>query len=1016
MKLTLEQQKAITTPKSLAVIASAGTGKTTVLANRYLDLIQNRAAAVHTILAFTFTEKAAREMQTRILASGAVKPDEMSEASISTIHAFLAKLFKRHGHHVGLENDFEIMNEHAHKLMLDYEVRKFIDESLAAKDKAVTGFLKFYGPFQLDHTITELLKLDVGSLSEAECAILNPTEEINSETNKTKEVLSNFMLSCRGFAQKLAAERLKKKLLIYADLETLALKLFDENPQIALSLAKRYRHVLVDEFQDIAPREFRLIAHLFHPELNELFIVGDPKQAIYGFREADADLFRAILKKIEAASGEVIYLTETFRTPKALTTLFNDGFSQLFSHDIYKPAVSHKDDPNARVEIITAPQTDENEEMSKHDLFADNVVTKIKELIATGVAPRDIALIANARTAMPAYAKKLAALNIAVNFAENTGALNHPVTALLWHVLMYLTGDRNRITQAGIVRSPLFNFSENFIDHLLKTDGKDLFFGQTLDLFAATKEKEKFTALCVSLKQEMGLASLLTPVELTKTVMAHLFSTPSAIDKAVCDRFVTLIESWQAAGATTLALLRPMLARLKNEDFDLSLVETRDNAVSLLTVHGAKGLEFDHVFILPGTRPRPNIAAFIHKKGEGFVFKAHDCDKERTLKYKLEEPASFTTIKDSLFVLTRDEVRRLVYVSLTRARRCLYFVVDPASKELREKLAKNPDDVSTLKSYNDHLYWFSETKAKLHLTEAGHPQLTIPLDDASENKTTSLDWSPVATATPSLPVISVTQIETFFFCPKKYQMLYGDRVRPVNMALPNFEANQKSAPTKISSRERGNFFHEVLQFYDYKREQNLDTVIDQALFNQHLNDAGGALRTEAHLLVTKLKNNRVTENILFAGEESREETKFSLKFKSFVLAGQIDKIVCTRDDQGRERWLVVDFKTHHAVTSEDRDRLMDEFSFQLACYALATAKSLGLKELETMVLFTNGPDFRVIKHTPESLAACEVSLENIFADYLTKSVNNHFPLTTHRNLCARCAFYAGNYCGVRTTP
>jgi RecB family exonuclease len=206
----------------------------------------------------------------------------------------------------------------------------------------------------------------------------------------------------------------------------------------------------------------------------------------------------------------------------------------------------------------------------------------------------------------------------------------------------------------------------------------------------------------------------------------------------------------------------------------------------------------------------------------------------------------------------------------------------------------------------------------------------------------------------------------------------------------------------------------MLQFYNFGGADNLDTVVDQALFNQHLTDPGDALRTEVRLFFTRLRSDPVLQQALFGARESHQEIPFSLALDGLVLTGQIDRLVRTRlPGDPQERWLIVDYKTQIAATAAEKDRLTHHFAFQMSAYALAVAQRFGQDTVTALILFTAGPESRLLRFSPADLHAARERLLALHTGLTQALATAEFPLTQDPFPCKNCEYYPGNDCGIR---
>lgn len=1011
MKLTEEQKKAIETQGSMAVIASAGTGKTTVLTQRFLHAHLQREMPLHQLLAFTFTEKASREMMARVLESDHLSYAQAPLLNISTIHSFCQRLLKQHGEVLGLRSDFEVYDEESHNVWVDIMIAK---RALVGLDEnSIANFIKCYGYQNLKKTMRFLIKMDVQHVTAQARTCLNLPTEIDVPH------LNDFLKTVFDFQEELIQHKIKNQILSYDDLEVLTMRLLSDHPQILKKIQRQYKQILVDEYQDISPRQFFIIKKLFQSKYNELFIVGDPKQSIYGFRDADVRLFHETVQFIEQQGGTVIYLTQTFRTPKRLQAYFNKVFPLVLGSDEFREAHTEKEDPEAFLYAAPLPEESLNT-AGLQDRYASDVATQIQHLVQKGTKPEEIAVLFYASLPISVYKQAINAKGIKTITQTENSLFDLPLTTVVWQIMKYLAGERDLVTQVGILRNEIFAFSEMFIDQIVKTEQKDFFVSQTVDLFSGHRDRDVYVRLTDWMKKWQELSPALFATELIQTIVNDIRPDLSAQEAFFIQNFIKILTSWQKEGLYYLKEITLQLKVMGVGDIGRYRSPAHPEGVHLMTVHAAKGLEFDHVFLVPG-RGRNKIAPLcLLRENEGFIFKTHDAQVEKALQYELEEPELFQQTLVEKQDRENKELARLVYVALTRARKGLYFYIQEASQVLRKKLSSDPTNTKPITHYNDWLYWLAcvighkEMASEYEHSLFEEKQLVLGdvIQEITETAIPSYTFNKII----SPSVYTVTELEIFHQCQKRFQLRYINNLQPIKHLnlLSSFPDSRTKLKTRLRPSERGNLFHEILQYYDFNTGNNLKTVIDQALFNQHIIAADEAIQTECHLFMNRLKQDAFIKRVLFESREAKPEVEIFYNAGSFILSGQVDRLVTYARDDGRIENLIIDYKTHHTTSDDQRDVLMKQFSFQMSCYALALNHDLRQRQIETLILFTSVPTYRKLCHNLDSLNAFGEELNKIYDNIQHAIQSDTFYLTKDRGHCVSCPYFKDNYCGVKT--
>lgn len=1012
MNLTSEQHDAITCDSSMTVIASAGTGKTTVLTERFAHCLKNGVPSFR-ILAFTFTEKATREMKERILKKSTIGLENTPLLNILTIHSFLSQILKKYGSLLGLAGDFEILDDNAHRVWLKGKARKFVQQKIAQHDDLFLSFYRTYGLTNLIHTVESLVITNLILMPETSLRTLNDLEK------SEKKIFDAFLQVNHDFQHELLEERISSKTLSYDDLETLCLRLFEKHPELTNKLQNLYTHILVDEFQDISPQQFTLIRYLYHPHRNTLFIVGDPKQSIYGFRQADTSLFFAMENSIRESGGKTIELSETFRTPKTLQTFFNGVFGSVLNQgdtELFKPASTKKADNAAGIFAQNLP--DENlDSASIMTEYAAQIRNLILSLLEQGAKARDIAILSLSRKNFTLLKSELNKAGLSCVSEAKSGFFDEDLVLFLYHALLYLSGNREMIVQTGLLKNPFFEFGEAFIKNLLQTRKGDLFSDQSLP-DGSPGEITTWHRLTKNLNTWKNESKSLFVKELIYSIFSDTVPDPSAHDLFILDKFVSILSSWQKQGFTSLTDVVELISVLEESDMNFALPNASEDGIRLLTIHGAKGLEFDHVILIPGSENKSERKTFLYKKDHGFYFKLSPESKQKGLKYELMEPEDYAAHKASLAANEQAENARLIYVALTRTMKTLFlFPPAPSSKKLREQLLKSPKNTEGIHDYNNWLCWLSQQEGVKAVSEFHHTTIQKPLSplrgEGLQHTTLSRPFGPPSPHSEerekNKPILTVTELETFDQCQKRFELAHLKKIQVLkNHGL--FTAKN----TNLTSIERGILIHEILQYYDPTRD-NFGTVMEQALFNQNLTDPDGIIWSECESFLTNLKKNDFLNGVLFSGATAHHELEFSFDAGSVIVTGKIDKLVQLETQHG-PRWTIVDYKSHRYLREFEEIQLTERFKFQMLCYALAVKKGLAQDEVETIVIFTSTGDSQRLIFSKETLKKFELELSELYQEMLLSIATRKFTHTINKNFCEKCSYHANDYCGVKVRP
>lgn len=297
IKLSTEQANIVNAPLGpILVTATAGSGKTRVLVERVRYLLS--ANPLDGILALTFTNKAAEEMQLRL----EDVEDLDRRAFIGTLHSFALDLIQKHGKHIGIKSLPHIFERDEDRLrILDGVIEKDAWESREARNQGVDADL---GPNR-----KKLLYDWLNFISMAKRNLLTQ-EEIASSSDTALQVFNAYQEELRALDA-----------VDFDDFLLLACQLLSEQPRVANHIAQIYPHVCVDEAQDLNQVQYELIRILCAGRVNSVLLVGDENQSIYGFNDSSADFMNGAFRK--DFKPTCFKLVENFRSSRWVLDLAN---------------------------------------------------------------------------------------------------------------------------------------------------------------------------------------------------------------------------------------------------------------------------------------------------------------------------------------------------------------------------------------------------------------------------------------------------------------------------------------------------------------------------------------------------------------------------------------------------------------------------------------------------------------------------------------------------------------------
>lgn len=618
----------------LQIIASAGSGKTEVVSQRVVSLLRD-GVAPRSIVAFTFTEKAAAEMKDRIAARveetlGADARDLLTGLYVGTIHAYCFRLLQAH---VPRYEAYDVLDENRLNAFLAREA-----DQIGVRDLDPAGRQRVWASIN-----AFLLGLDV-----VENELL-PAEVLEEPF---RSVFAEYLIRLERYRLLSFGQQIVRTV---AELE---------DPDVAASVHAELRHLIVDEYQDVNPAQERLIELLTGPEV-QLCVVGDDDQAIYQWRGSDVTNIVGFSGRYPAVA--TFSISTNRRSRPGIVAVAND-FASSIPGRLDKEMHPHRPPSDVGSEVsawVTEYEVDE----------AGHIANAILDLNDAGVAFADIAVLVRSRTAYRALLDQFGAFDIPVQPGGRMGLFEQPQAVALGKTLVWLV---DHTWRQGF--GPGDEVTE---DQLLAAYGTafDVSGWMVVELRTALREWKKATSQeqrPVDLMRELyELLSLLgvrrwdldDPRQANKMGTLARFSSLLADFEAVRRRSrIDPENAGEQVGATDrgiwyykhLAIFLSNYATGAYDGFD-GEPDTQINAVDVSTIHRAKGLEWPVVFVPSLTKNRfPNS-----KSGKQKPW-----------------PISRRLFNAARYEGSDAEERRLFYVAVTRAR-------DWASISRHEKVTKN---------------------------------------------------------------------------------------------------------------------------------------------------------------------------------------------------------------------------------------------------------------------------------------------------------------------------------------
>jgi ATP-dependent helicase/nuclease subunit A len=1120
---TAEQSQAIRAREgSLLLEANAGSGKTSVLVERFVRSVLEDGVRPSRILAITFTERAAGELRARVRERFVElgRRDEAREtesAWVSTIHGFCARVLRAHAIAAGLDPAFTVLDEAAARILRD----RAWDEALGRwldgeRGPAALDLVAAYDTDRLRRTIAgahdalrsagqtrprlprppavatpdelraelqsaaaaaaaqlagagsgqrvaeararldrclELLRADEPEPALGEVHVGTGANVLKSAAcERYREALERYVVACRDRRAAAAVALLDELLGLYADayadakrvqagldfddLELLARDLLADDPAIARSYADRFDRVMVDEFQDSNQRQLELFQAL---DRDDLFVVGDEQQSIYGFRNADVEVFRGRRAEL-AARGRVASLATNFRSRGPILDTVNAAFAPRLGPDFVALRKGREPpcaaDPEPLVELLLTDQAGWDDGAFELGALpraaawrhaeARLLAQRLRDLVDAGDArPEDVVVLFRGLGDLAVYERALEDQGLLTLSVGGRGYWGRQVVRDLCAWLSALANPCDETALYGVLASPLVGLSSDALAHVARagrgnawraiSGGGDL--RERLD----AGDRERLDVFAVRFASERALAPRLGLDELLRRVVdatgydlhvLRLSGGPRRL--ANVHKLLRLAASFErdhgrdVRGLADLATAE-LEAEAREADAPVELGDVK--AVRLMTIHAAKGLEFGTVCVADLGRRRPgdgDVDLLVDRRTDevGLRLVGFDGSSEKAL--------AFERLRDRARERDAREEERILYVAATRARELLILsggvplAAWPKQGPCAPPLAwLGPalmgGDLARLPTAEeparDVTWGDGEFTASLRCA------LNAPATVGRVLRTASLAptgaGAPVAPPPPALmpepePAAPAPAVRTLSYsalaswraCGYRFYLtrLLGLPEEPVDAA----GAGAGARPAGIDARLRGTLVHALLE------QDGPAAARVAAVAEAHGVQLSEAQSADVARLADAFARSPLAQRIARA-RSVRREHGFTIVLGQTLLTGIVDLLA--RERGGAQ--LVVDYKTDVLEPDTDLAAYVDErYGVQRRVYALAALRG-GAARVEVAHAFLERPREPV---SARFEAADAERLESELLALAAGMLAGEYPVTDepHRELCLTC--------------
>ncbi len=966
-QLTSEQRRAVAVRKGdLLLDASAGSGKTSVLVERFARAVVQDGVDVEAMLAITFTEKAAAELRDRIRsrlrALGAGDLARATEgAFISTIHGFCARVLSAHALTVGIDPEFAVLDEPDARGLGLAAFEDALGE-IAGGGHEATELIASYRPDQLRGAILGCYA-ELRSRGQREPR-LPPFPETCQDAH-ARQVYGLLDRLLQRFGALYDERKRGRSGLDFADLELLVRDLFASHPGIRERYARRFVRIMVDELQDVNAVQLELIQAIAR---DNLFAVGDAQQSIYGFRHADVELFERLGERL-GGEGRRLTLETNFRSRPEILEVINRAFAEELGErfrELRAGLARAPSDGPRRDELVELLIVDKCAGWAPVEgLFApwrvaeaQALARRVEAVVAAGARPRDIVLLTRATTDLRCYERALEEQGIPTYVIGGRGYWAHPQVIDLLCYLRALANPKDEEALFTVLVSPLVGASLDALV-LLAATAREAGCDPWLMAARRLEEVEQLSStdrrliaeFAAWFARERELAARISVEELVERVLERTAYDLYMLGLPGGERRLANVRKLMRLGREYFVAHGPNLRGFLEFARDRAIFsggraeseapvegEALD-AVRLMTIHRAKGLEFEIVCVadLGRETPRGRSADILRVGADG------------RLGLRLSSPGTGRSVPildhqalcEELQADEAAEERRLFYVAMTRARERL-ILSGAAKLEADGRLAPNGRGAP--------IGWIAPALLRAGVTPVViRPQEEEPAAPPAspqavcEPVTRPANVSLQATAPPQAPpqgALSYSSLTEYQRCGYRFylQRILGIPDQPTEAAVPG------GTQPGITALQRGILAHELLASLDFERPAR-PTAADVAAAAAR---AGVDERLDEETIdaVYAFAYSTLGRRLADAAWLRREERFSFLLGEGPLITGVFDAIAGEAGDKA----LVVDYKTDRLEGEAPEQVVAGAYATQRLVYALAALRA-GAAEVEVAHAF-----------------------------------------------------------------
>jgi ATP-dependent helicase/nuclease subunit A len=855
----------------------------------------------------------------------------------------------------------------------------FLSQIMTTKDGRAYKNITYLGGKNAWTSVQEKLLIDLSALLSPIATWMN--ENIAScpgplELVAIKNLKKYYELYLRVEAR--YTESKKRQVSIdFEDQQLLAYHLLVNNDEIRSQVAGRFKFIMVDEFQDTNLLQWKIIELVSGERGNNVFIVGDPKQSIYGFRNADVRVFNSVKNMFAEEHPEsVLQLNESFRFKKNISLFVNTIFPHILKSNSenqweveYDGVHTRRSDAEGgQIELALMTQSDTENGQAKF------IATHILQLLSnTEYRPGEIAVMLRSRTHLNEIENTMREYGIPFQTLGGIGFYQGQEIYDTFHLLKFLMNPDDNLALVGLLRSPFANITDEGLFFLALYNPDISYWQKLLHLDEIDQipgdDKERLQLFITNSKRWLGRRDRISYFELLSEIFNESFyraimNSDLKGDQIIANinKILTIVLDYEKGRFTSIVDFSKSLNRLINtyqKEGDAFLEYEEDNSVKIMTIHQAKGLEYPVIFL-------PYLNQKLHTAVRPSVYFDDQWGVVSNVSGNILNSQNPIQNSYYLFDLLKlkqrrkevAELKRLFYVGCTRAKDHLILCGELKDNKIPSEtlLAWLMDslEVSPQHLQDEEFDITSGLSMRIHknytemdsLSERKSKKTIRSLDELTKiisfngNELVEPPFLKKTTDKPRGEIFSATQLMTFVEDREEYHNRYH-----LGFFEDDYENLGMGKTSETDALLRGMLLHKLMEKYP---EGKIDHLLDDLDLSD--DQIKITLTKEMNSLIEQIDRSRVIKPALSA-KEFKNETSILRQIGLDYITGTLDRIY--KDDY--DRWVVLDYKTNR-ISRQDVSRTALNYRVQIETYALLIASVFPEQENFEVCLYFIYPD------------------------------------------------------------